>query len=67
MHTATVIRQSCDRPNIAIEVKPKKGDGKKRPSHSDGNGHAQKSMWHYLLSSCGYNFGYSISVTKERS
>ena len=28
MHNATVIRQSCDRPNIAIEVKPKKGDGK---------------------------------------
>ncbi len=28
MHNATIIRQICDRPNISLKVKLKKGDGK---------------------------------------
>lgn len=30
LKNATVVRQSCDRPNISLFVKPKKGDGKEQ-------------------------------------
>ena len=30
LHKATVIRQTCDRPNISLSVQPKKGDGKEK-------------------------------------
>lgn len=46
---ATVVRQTCDRPNISLFVKPKKGDGKEQVTNEIINQHKNQCGIVYCL------------------